>query len=170
MLCEKCKQNQATVHVQQVINGTAKELHLCQDCAAQTEALSFQQFFQELINVFASPAHMAAPDGQLDAIKSMLDGNKCPTCGMTFLDFRNGGKLGCADCYGAFRNEIDSVLKNVQAGVQHQGKFPQRAGAELLTRKKVDQLRLLLSKAVENEQYEDAAKLRDQIREMEAAK
>ena len=174
MLCEKCKQNHATVHVQQVVNGQARELHLCQECAAQSQAMSFQHFFQELLNVFASPGHITQPEGQFGAFKppmeANLDGNRCPACGMTFLDFRKGGKLGCAGCYSAFRNEIDSILKNVQAGAQHQGKYPQRAEAGLLARRKVDQLRMLLAKAVESEQYEEAAKLRDQIRETEAVR
>jgi len=170
MLCEKCKQNHATVHVQQFLNGQARELHLCQECAAQSQAMSFQHFFQELLNVFASPGQAGAPGGQFGAFAAALDGNRCPSCGMTFLDFRKGGKLGCAECYNTFRSEIESILKNVQAGARHQGKYPRRAGASLLTKRKVDHLRLLLSRAIESEHYEEAAKLRDQIRETEAAR
>ncbi|MCL2351451.1 MAG: UvrB/UvrC motif-containing protein [Firmicutes bacterium] len=170
MLCEKCKQNQATVHVQQVFNGQARELHLCQECAAQTQALSFQQFFHELLNVFASHGQIGQTEEQFGAFAPAADGKRCPVCGMTFPDFRKGGKLGCADCYNTFRNEMDSILKNVQAGTQHQGKFPRRAGASLLAKRRADQLRLLLAKAVENEQYEEAARLRDQIKETEAAR
>ena len=153
MLCEKCGQHQASVHLQQNINGEKSELHLCQNCAANVETpLSFDHLLQAFLGSFAAP-QLAQPVSA-----------KCPTCGLTYANFQNTGRLGCADCYNAFRPELDLLLKNIQGSNKHFGKFPHVSGAELLSKRRVETLKAALGKAVENEEYEEAARLRDEIR------
>jgi len=93
----------------------------------------------------------------------------CPICGMTFEDFKNaGGKMGCADCYRVFSKELASILKNVQASLRHEGKFPQRSGRAMFQKREADRIRNLMKQAVEEENFEEAARLRDKIKALEA--
>lgn len=162
MLCDHCHKNQATVHVQQFINGAKTELHLCPECSAADMPISFDNLFQ----------------GFLDSILSMNIGNpqnhkqespteKCAVCGMTYDQFKSTGKLGCAECYRTFTHEMEALLKNVQGSIRHEGKFPRRSGVELRQKHEAERLRLLLSKAIEEENFEEAAGLRDRIRQLE---
>jgi protein arginine kinase activator len=163
MLCEKCQQQQATVHMQQIINGEKTEVHLCSACAEEMEMpISFDNFFQGFLeSVFANHKASVAEDVQAQPRI------QCRVCGLTYNDFKNTGRLGCAGCYDAFRKELGIVVKNMQGSNQHQGKFPKRFGAELAVKRRVEQLRLLLAQAVEKEEYEDAARLRDEIRDLQ---
>ncbi|MCL2604573.1 MAG: UvrB/UvrC motif-containing protein [Defluviitaleaceae bacterium] len=162
MLCEKCKKNAATVHMQQFIGGSKTEIHLCQQCSFKMEMpISFENIFQ----------------GFLTSLQSMtanrparVPTNPCERCGMTYEQFKSAGKLGCEACYQVFAKEIEALFKNVQGSTRHEGKFPQRLGADLRARREADQLRRQLKDAVDAENYEDAAKLRDQIRALEAPK
>ena len=162
MLCEKCLKRQATVHMHQIINGQKTEMHLCQECAGQSDSpLSFEQFLQGLMSVFGSISENVSP------LKTETK-YRCPVCGLSYEDFKQTGRVGCAECYQTFRREMDPILKNIHGSNRHDGKYPHKAGAGLLNRRKIDKLRLELSKAIEEEQYENAARLRDQIRALEA--
>ena len=162
MLCEKCLKRQATVHLQKNINGQKTEIHLCQDCASQSDStLSFEHFLYGLLDVFgAMPENVSAHKQE--------DKHRCAVCGLSYEDFKRTGKLGCSECYQVFRREMDPILKNIQGSNRHEGKFPHKAGAGILSRRKIDRLKIELSNAIEEEQYENAARLRDQIRELEA--
>lgn len=92
---------------------------------------------------------------------------KCPVCGHTYSDFRRTGKIGCSECYNAFRAPITETLRNVQPSTLHKGKIPSKSGEELKLRRKYETLKQELSAAVKNEDYETAAKLHKQIREIE---
>jgi protein arginine kinase activator len=153
---------QAVVHMQQIINGQVTEMHLCTECASQSDSpLSFEQFLQGLLDVFGGvPENLSS---QKPAAKF-----RCPVCGLSYENFKRTGRVGCAECYQTFRREMDPILKNIQGGNRHEGKFPHKAGNGMLSRRKIDKLKLELSKAVEEEEYENAARLRDQIRELEA--
>ena len=164
MLCEKCLKRQAIVHMHQIINGQKTEVHLCQDCAGQSDSsLSFEQFLHGLLEVFGGMTDVSAQSPQRQETR-----HRCPVCGLSYEGFKRAGKLGCAECYQTFRREMDPILKNIQGSNRHEGKFPHKAGAGMLNRRKIDKLKVELSKAIEEEQYEDAARLRDQIRELEA--
>ena len=155
MICERCQQKQASVHLQQIINGNKTERHFCKDCAAKFEMpISLDQFFQGFIGSIASSPKAA--------------GATCQKCGFSYKRFRDSGRLGCKECYPAFRNELVSLLKHLHGSSEHQGKFPKKAGAELLSKRHIKTLRQQLNKAVESEEYEDAARLRDEIKRFEA--
>ena len=163
MLCEKCQKRPATVHMQQFINGQVTQMHLCQECAVQPDSpLSFEQFLHGLLDMFSNMQQENVPRQKPEA------NYRCPVCGLSFEDFKRTGKLGCAECYQTFRREMDSILKNIQGGNRHEGKYPQKAGAGMLSRRRIDKLKLELAQAIEKEEYENAAGLRDQIRALEA--
>lgn len=165
MLCEKCQQKTATVHYQQNINGELTQYHLCEHCANEMELTpSFDSFFNDNIlsgffNGFSSPISIGS--------KPVTSSLTCPNCGFSFEDIQKLGKFGCADCYNTFSKQIASILKNIQANNQHNGKFPQKSGTELKVKHEIENLKLKLHKAIENEQYEEAAEIRDKIKELE---
>lgn len=166
MLCEKCHQKQATVHMQQIINGTKTEMHLCQDCSTNMDSpISIEALFNGLLGSFLS----MAPDKQSNHNTHSARYEPCPTCGMTYGDFQNaGGKFGCANCYRAFSRELESIFKNVQASSKHEGKFPQKSGREMFQKREAERLRILMREAIEGENFEEAARLRDEVRILEA--
>lgn len=92
---------------------------------------------------------------------------KCPVCGHTYSDFRRTGKIGCSECYKVFRSSIAETLRRIQPSTTHTGKIPSKSGEELKLRRKYETLKQELSAAVKNEDYETAAKLHKQIREIE---
>lgn len=155
MLCDSCKQNEAVVHRIVVINGKKHEQHLCAQCAKAAGSLSFKlPSFAELMNV--------PFQGQADA-----DEAAC-ACGMTLSRFRETGLLGCPKCYATFQEELEPVIERSQGGRrQHMGVRP-AFGASAQEASALEKLKEALRKAVEGEDYERAASLRDQIRAMEA--
>jgi len=89
---------------------------------------------------------------------------------MTFEGFKNGGgKLGCEACYRVFSRELGSILKNIQASLRHEGKYPQKSGRDMFQKREAERMRILMRKAIEEENFEEAAKLRDEIRSLESA-
>jgi protein arginine kinase activator len=171
MTCDICGKNPATVHLTEIIDDQMNELHLCEECAHKKSAQMEQQFgLSDLL------AGLAGFEKQKDEKEGLI--LKCPNCGMTFKDFKKIGRLGCGECYNAFRSFLGPLLKRIHGSNMHCGKAPVSRIAKL-TRKKmeatkssdkldpVQELRLRLQKAVEAEAYEEAARLRDQIRELE---
>ncbi|MDR1665269.1 MAG: UvrB/UvrC motif-containing protein [Clostridiales bacterium] len=167
MLCEKCQKNQATVHMQQFVNGAKSEIHLCQACSLSLAEMpvSFEHLFQGVLDSLLSMTADAKTSK-----KASMPALKCEACGMTYEQFKACGKLGCEACYRTFSNELETLLKNVQGGsVRHEGKFPKRSGVALRQKREVDRLRVLLKKAVDDENFEEAAQLRDRIKVMEVS-
>ncbi|MCL2015299.1 MAG: UvrB/UvrC motif-containing protein [Defluviitaleaceae bacterium] len=164
MLCEKCNINQATVHMQQIVNGEKTEMHLCQNCSLNIDAAaSIDALFNGLLGSFLTGGNVEKSNPKI-----VINYKPCPRCGMTYDSFRNGGgKLGCAHCYKTFTHELNPILKNVQASVRHEGKFPQKSGRDLFKKREVVRLRGLMQKAIDDENFEEAAKLRDEVRLME---
>jgi len=164
MICEKCKQYPATVHVQQIINGEKRESFLCPNCAGEAEqGVSFGNLFQGLMESFLKNAVIT---GGGVAIPQEITA-KCPACGFTYNDFKKTGKFGCFKCYEVFRKGLDQILKTIQGSNIHEGKFPQKSGAQMMQKRALESLRLSLQKAIQEEEFEKAASLRDQIKEIE---
>lgn len=165
MLCDACGKNPATVHLTEIVDEQMNELHLCEECARQKSAQMEQQF--GLSDLLAGMAEFGKPP------KETLENPvlKCPTCGLTYADFRKIGRLGCGDCYTAFKKYLGPLLRRIHGSGQHLGKSPFRVAAGLGAKKTIDLqgLRTRLQKAIEEEAFEEAARLRDQIKEMETS-
>jgi len=155
MVCESCKQHHASVHVQQIVNGAKTERNLCKECAAQFDHMNLNQFFQGFLGSLAAASPKTA-----EII--------CPECGLSYKKFKDTGRMGCKACYSVFREELTPLLKQLHGSSEHQGKIPKKAGVQLMSRRKIEALRRQLGKAVENEEYEEAARLRDEVKALEA--
>ncbi len=159
--CAHCSKP-ATVHITDIRNGEVHVLHLCETHA--------QQYLSGTLPAPSSdaPADLAAQLQEADdddlAEHAQL---VCPSCGITYQEFRNEGRLGCAHDYQAFESELIPLIENIHGETQHVGKCPKRAPDASRKQFELIQLRSELRSAVEDEDYETAAKLRDMIGELE---
>lgn len=159
MLCTNCGKNQATVHITKNVNGMTREYYLCPECAKQ---MDIQNPFDSFASLFKSMFPFAVGEGLRQA-------KKCPTCGSTLDEITKSGMLGCAGCYDAFEQELKPMIANLHANSTYvpdgEAKQPQ---PEKKNVNETDELKNRLRKAVEEEDYELAAKLRDEIKAKEA--
>jgi len=160
MLCDICGKNQATVHLTEIVDDQMTELHLCEECARQKSAQMEQQF--GLSDLLAGLAEFEKPS--VDKEAQVL---RCSTCGLTYADFKKIGRLGCGECYSAFKKLLGPLLKRIHGSSLHFGKSPLEAAPGRKRSADLSVLRLKLQKAIESEAFEEAAKIRDQIREFE---
>jgi len=166
MLCDICGKNQATVHLTEIIDDQMNELHLCEGCAHQKSAQMEQQF---------GLSDLLAGMVELDKTTKEAEGStvKCSKCGLTYEDFKKIGRLGCGECYNAFRKYLGSLLKRIHGSSQHVGKSPVKIAKPTrvtkTAKRKIDiqDLRRNLQQAISIEAFEEAAKIRDQIRALE---
>src|SRR5437764_9054211 len=157
--CQSCS-SQATFHFTDIVNGHKNEVHLCQSCAEQKQLikkqeLNFPAILQNLIG-----QHI----GQLTDELARLT---CPACGIKYMEFRAEGRLGCPHDYEVFRVGLEPLLQRIHRTTRHQGKVPRRVVPPGQPAALVE-LRRLLQTAVEAEAYEEAARLRDLLRQKEA--
>lgn len=172
MLCDICKKKEAKVYYTEIIQGKKKEQHLCEDCAAEHSA--FRMMGQGQNNVFALGAMIAGmlQDPTQEETAATKNEDKCRTCGMSYEEFMKIGKFGCEDCYKSFGKTLAKNLRSIHGADAHTGKKPKNYVSEAARRlnemSEVDKLSIKLQQAVEQEEYEEAAKLRDKIRELKA--
>ncbi len=159
MKCQRCH-NTATLHITEVLpDEQFEELHLCEQCA-----------HKYLYDPQAKPAGAKASisekasEGEETAL---LNQQECPLCGMTFVEFRNTGRLGCPNDYQEFRSELVPLLENIHGEARHVGKTPRRLPQTKQTQNELMQLRNRLKQAVTREDYEEAARIRDRIKALE---
>ncbi len=160
MLCDLCGKNQATVHLTEIIDDQISELHLCEECARKKSIQMEQQF--GLADLLAGLAEFGKPEEVSQVISS-----KCLNCGLSYQDFKHFGRLGCSECYTNFRKYLMPLLKKVHGSTQHLGKTPCKVAVRSKKKPDLADLRLRLQEAIKKEEFEQAAQLRDKIREME---
>lgn len=168
MLCDICGKNPATVHLTEIIDEQMNELHLCEDCARHKSAAMEQQF--GLSDLLAGMADFEKPSSSKEEEQVMI---KCPSCGLSYADFKKIGRLGCGECFNVFRKYLAPLLKRIHGSNQHIGKNPVKAKTGTrIYKKKIGLLELKdqLQKAIQQEAFEEAARLRDQIKEIESKK
>ena len=161
MLCDICHKNIATVHLTEIINNKVAEMHICQGCA-QTKAGEFNQ--QPNISDFLSG--LISPTSTRKQEHSL----KCPACGLNYSDFKKTGRLGCDRCYAAFRKQLLPLLKKIHGTIRHTGKIPIHLERPAFSELKLKELNKQLARAIQLEEYEDAARIRDQIKKLEKKK
>lgn len=172
MMCESCQQNLATVHLTEIVQKTKKETHLCEECArdkgvSYSAEFSVKDFLGGLAKKIKAPESIAAPK----AIVEEQPADPCPSCGITFAEFRQSGRLGCHNDYEHFRESLLPLLRKIHntPTVQHTGRVPSQIGERLEKEARITGLRSELEDAVARENYERAAELRDQIKSLEEA-
>lgn len=168
MLCDRCKKNNATVHIVKIINDTKQEIKLCEDCAKQSNEIDIGDTMK-----FGNPfTFQSILSGFVDYLNQTPKGIRqveatCPTCDITYGEFKQKGLLGCDNCYSYFSSALIPVIKRVQGNVEHTGKIPVKAAKNIIEKKRLIKLKEELQKAILMEEYEEAAKLRDEIREIQ---
>ena len=163
-LCQRCNKAPATVHLTDILppNGEKRERHLCERCSRE-EGVMVQknESISSILEGFIK---------QSSGMKDMADVT-CPTCGITFREFRSQGLLGCPQDYEVFEKNLSPLIERAhEGGTHHVGKVPARLGGEPSRRVKLARLRKSMREAVEQEDYELAAKLRDEISELDSTR
>ena len=158
MQCDICKKAEATVHLTQIVEGKMLKVDLCESCAKEKGVQEAAGF---------SLADLLVGLGAAEEMKVESPGAQCPVCGFTQADFKKTGRLGCSACWETFEAGLASVLKAMHKGDHHVGKVPSKAMHTLALNGKIQDLAEQLEKAVREEKYEDAAQIRDEIRELE---
>ena len=164
MVCENCGTTEAVVHLTQIVNNEMSTHHLCQSCAAEKGLQGAPDPANaQLLDLIEK----ASPE--LPGISYRGDG-QCAFCGLTFEDFRRTTRLGCPQCYEAFSEHLPRLLRRIHGGVKHVGKVylpPDPTASEM--EKRLEGLRRKLERAVQSEDFERAAQIRDESRAMEPA-
>jgi protein arginine kinase activator len=160
MKCDLCDKK-ATVHLTEIVDAQVTEMHLCEDCAREKSVQMEQQF--GLADLLAGLSDFGKNVKEVEKVKL-----KCKNCGLSYDDFRKFGRLGCSQCYDAFKPHLMTLLKKIHGSNQHVGKAPVKFSKN--KRKKFDELQEMkrqMLEAIQNEDFEKAARLRDKIRELE---
>lgn len=159
MLCECCRNNEATIHLTQMVDSQSRELHLCEGCAEES-GMNVQSVMSipEILFGLGAPGNTSKENEQ-PSTKS------CPHCHMRDCDFKKTARLGCPHCYDAFAEELGPMLAAMHKGTKHTGKMPEYLKKNSEKKAFCDDLQQQLAEAIRGEKYEEAALLRDRIRE-----
>ncbi len=155
MKCQSCNENEATVHLTQVVGGNIRKMHYCEACARK-EGVTLETP-TSIADLLMSPA------GILPSPRS--SGTACPKCGMTRADFKKGARLGCAKCYDTFTDDLMVLIQSMQHATQHRGKRPTRVNRKAVLAEEMETLKEALKRAISAENFEEAARLRDRMRQ-----
>ena len=170
MLCDNCGKNEANIRYTQIINGEKKEMNLCEKCSKElgiddinfNMPIDFSSFLGDLISDYEENSFMPMLSRPTEL--------KCSNCNTTYSEFLNTGKFGCSECYEAFADKIDSVLKRIHGSNKYLGRKSENNAAKIEKIKdkkednKLNDLEKQLKQAIKEERYEDAAKIRDEIK------
>ena len=178
MLCDNCGKREANVRYSENINGRKRELNLCEECSRRLgiEEMDFSMpidlsnFFEGFMDNFGGNDFVP----MLDELKTL----KCNSCGYTFDDIANTGRLGCKDCYSVFEDRLDPIIKRIQGSNKHVGRIGKIIDSKIENKEAVkeesketvsekEKLANELKEAIKDERYEDAAKIRDEIKKLD---
>ncbi len=163
MKCQMCQVAEASIHVKEVRNDKVTDLHLCDKCAREKGFHSMVE--NGKISIASQLVWMAEnlyPEG------AHRGGSvQCMECGQKYSDFMKTGRLGCPHCYEEFSSQLKQILRRVHGSIRHGGKAPGKEGAQFERRRRIQQLHEDLERAIEREEYENAAVIRDDIRALE---
>ena len=166
MKCDFCE-NKATVFLTQLVDGQMKKVCLCDPCAKErgvTDPTGFS--LADLLLGGTVPGKEPVQSGKSHG-PTPGGGRKCPTCGFSLDDLRRVRRLGCSDCYSTFSEEIGQMIRGMHKGMTHVGKVPAGLMAMQVLHQRIEELRSKLDQAIASESYEEAAGIRDEIRNLE---
>ena len=178
MLCEQCRMREASIVIREVVNGTVTERNLCSECASQSDLggilMDSSSPFAKLLSGILGISDSRHSEEEEDASKL-----SCPTCGMTYKEFVQDGRFGCADCYNTFGLLINNSIKKIQGNNSHTGKKPRFLGdkkihADMVAdakkrqslQEQLESCQAKQKEAVLEEDYEKAAYYRDEIKKI----
>lgn len=158
MLCQICKQREATVHYTRIVNQKKVGMYVCGQCAGENDEIK--------VNIHKFLSGIMGIDTVNNIEDTPITIKKCASCGMTIEEFNKTGMLGCTKCYEAFGDSIQTMLKRIHGNARHQGKIPHKLSGKINEEKNLRHLREELQQCIQREDYEKAAQLRDEIRAM----
>ena len=164
MVCQVCGKNPATVHYTEIHHNKMAEVHVCAACAEERGVKKDAK--QGKLDITDLLAGMV--DGMTRNDEERVGAVQCPRCGMKYSQFKETGRLGCAACYTAFQFQLRPLLRRIHGDTRHRGKTPTRDGEGATRSRQIHRLHDELQRAVEREEFEHAASIRDQIRQLES--
>ena len=170
LVCQECNEHPATIHFTKIINGEKTEFHLCEKCSKEKGDMML--FNNGPFSIHSLLAGLINPTNNFEhKQKSPLQGIEevyCPSCKMTYSQFTNLGRFGCSECYKVFDKQLMPILRRLHSGNScHTGKIPQRMGGSINLQRQIDDLKTALQASIQQEEFEKAAELRDEIRALE---
>ncbi len=162
MVCQVCGKNPATVHYTEFHHNKMSEMHVCSTCAEERGVKNIKDKL-DLTHVLAD-----MNDGMTRNDEERVGAVQCPRCGTKYSQFKETGRLGCAACYTAFQFQLRPLLRRIHGDTRHRGKTPTRDGEGASRSRQIHRLHDELQRAVEREEFEHAASIRDQIRQLES--
>lgn len=165
MLCQECSKRPASLHFTKIVNGEKTEYHLCEVCARErgdklpgaANGFSIHSLLSGLLEFEPSGSSYNQNQKHL----------RCETCGLTYSQFGKIGRFGCSDCYKYFSTKLDPLFRRVHGTTTHAGKVPARSGGKIKYSREIERLKSMLQQKIKMEEFEEAANLRDQIRDLE---
>lgn len=157
MLCQVCEGKPATIHLTEIKDGEKTVLNLCEECANE-KGLTHGNPIPSLLATLVGEKHKASASDV-----------KCPECGITFEEFRAKGRFGCPRDYEVFAKELAPLLEKIHGSQKHAGRLPKGTLPDAAREENLRRLRRELARAVKDELYEEAARIRDEIRVAEEA-
>jgi protein arginine kinase activator len=162
MKCEICGLRDAVIHIRQIQKSHSQELHICEECAQEKGLLREEESELSISNLLSGLIEGKEAAGAEETPEA------CPRCGMKAAEFRKRGKLGCAECFSTFQRDVRSMLSQMAGRTHHTGKLPRREAAESPVSPDRDVIASELREAIDREDYETAALLRDRLRGLES--
>ncbi len=167
MICERCGEREASVHLTRIINGEKKEMHLCEECAKKSskltveDNLSFQSLLSGILN-----------QNSMNQNPSVFNDNQsqnlvCNNCDMSYHEFTQKGFFGCEECYEVFKDNLDPLFKRIHGNSKHTGKYPLSFRKKIKFESEINKLKNEMKNAVDDENFEKAAEIRDKIHAIE---
>lgn len=170
MECQECHERPAALHFTKIVNGEKTEIYVCDVCAKEKGYMGYDEDGYSLHNLLSGLFNFDHPqvNEQQTASTPSIYVTKCAKCGMTYEQFKRKGKFGCAACYETFSDRLNPIFKRVHSGnTKHFGKIPKRTGSGIEERKKLEKLKKQLSRLIDNQEFEQAAQIRDEIRALQ---
>lgn len=161
MLCQLCGKNEATAHIKTINNGELTEYKLCSGCANK---MGYGNLFEDFGLSIGS--FLEGVLGRSGSRETQINDVRCKSCGDSFYDIAKSGKVGCADCYSTFYDKLIASIQRIHGDTKHKGKIASSAGREARLSSELESLEGELSRAIEEQRFEDAAKFRDKINEL----
>lgn len=168
MLCQECGKRPATLHFTKIINGEKTEFRICEECAREKgEVIPGTSGGFSIHNLLSGFLDFNPNGLNPKSNHSHHQNLRCESCGLTYAQFSKIGRFGCSSCYKYFNSHLDPLFKRVHGNTVHVGKIPKRAGKHIQTKRQIEDLRQNLQTCIHQEEFEEAAAIRDQIRELE---
>lgn len=169
MKCTHCNINEANTHIKRVINGQKEEMYLCEECAKELGVMDEFKIEPFSIDSMFGDSFFGNLLGTGSSLNSLVGLNRCATCGSTFKDIVDTGHVGCADCYSKFEDRLSPSIEKIHGKVKHIGKNVTYTEAvdNSYVNDSLSHLKEQLKQAVKEQRFEDAAVLRDKIKEMQ---